>query len=207
MFITFEGPEGAGKTTQIYRVRQFLENRGIPCISVREPGGTKIGNRIRDLLLDPELDEMKQRTEILLYAASRAQLVEEVIQPALDQGQIVLCDRFVDSSIAYQGYGASWNINEVKIINQMATGGVIPDRTYLLDIPVQFGQKRLQIRGNQKDRMELKENLFHTRVREGYLKMAKQEPSRFHLVDATREIEEVYQQIIVDLSSLLNKKD
>lgn len=207
MFITFEGPEGAGKTTQIYRVRQFLENRGIPCISVREPGGTKIGNRIRDLLLDPELDEMKQRTEILLYAASRAQLVEEVIQPALDQGQIVLCDRFVDSSIAYQGYGASWNINEVKIINQMATGGVIPDRTYLLDIPVQFGQKRLQIRGNQKDRMELKENLFHTRVREGYLKMAKQEPSRFYLVDATREIEEVYQQIIVDLSSLLNKKD
>ncbi|TCS94328.1 dTMP kinase [Hazenella coriacea] len=207
MFITFEGPEGAGKTTQISRVHDFLKNRGISCIAVREPGGTNIGNRIRELLLDPKLNEMKQRTEILLYAASRTQLVEEVILPELASGKVVLCDRYVDSSIAYQGYGANWNIDEVVTINQIATGRVLPDRTYLLDIPVQFGQKRLQIRGDQKDRIELKEKLFHTRVREGYLQLAKEEPNRFQYVDATGDVEEVYQQIIADLSLLLPIKE
>lgn len=205
IFITFEGPEGAGKTTQIGRVKQYFHERQIACIAVREPGGTAIGDLIRNILLDPDSKEMKQRTEILLYAASRAQLVEQVIRPALDRGEIVLCDRYVDSSIAYQSFGAMWKLEEVLQINQVATGGLRPDRTFLLDLPVEKGQERVLFRGLKKDRMELKEKMFHYRVREGYLKMAKAEPDRFRVIQAEQEADEVFKQIMLDLTAMIEK--
>ncbi|WP_124726293.1 dTMP kinase [Staphylospora marina] len=198
-FITLEGPEGAGKTTQIQKIREKLRERGVSCTVVREPGGTRIGDRVREILLSPEFSNMCQRTEILLYASSRAQLVEEVIRPALERGEWVLCDRYVDSSLAYQGYGAMWDLEEVKIVNRIATGGLVPDRTYLLDIPVETGRERLRLRGKKKDRMEMKEKLFHERVRQGYLTLAEREPHRFRVVDGTKTPDEVHGAIMRDL--------
>jgi dTMP kinase len=203
LFVTLEGPEGAGKTTQIQKIRTVLMEMGISCRLVREPGGTDIGDRIREILLSPECTDMRQRTEILLYAASRAQLVEEVIRPALNRGEMVLCDRFVDSSLAYQGYGAQWNLEEVRAVNRIATGGLMPDRTFLLDIPVEAGQERLRIRGKKKDRMEMKEKMFHERVREGYLALARSEPDRIRVIDALREPDKVLKEILDDLFHFL----
>lgn len=142
--ITFEGPEGGGKSTQVQRLAAYLRSMNLPCTLLREPGGTPIGDRIRQILLDPTLREMTQRTEILLYAASRAQLVEERILPALKRGDVVLCDRFVDSSLVYQGYAPEWDLDEVKAINRIATGGLRPHRTYLLDLPVDESERRLK---------------------------------------------------------------
>ncbi len=203
LFITFEGPEGAGKTTQIARVKEYLADQNISCTIVREPGGTAIGDLIRNILLDPHLQGIRQRTEILLYAASRAQLVEQVIRPALDKGQIILCDRFVDSSIAYQGYGAMWSLDEVRTVNRIATGGLRPSRTYLLDLPVELGHKRILSRGSKKDRMEQKEKMFHDRVRQGYLALAEAEPDRFRVIRADADIDQVFRQIILDLKRVL----
>lgn len=202
-FITFEGPEGAGKTTQINRIKEFLTQYQVPCIVVREPGGTAIGNLIRNIILDSKLNEMELMTEVLLYAASRAQLVEQVIRPSLTNGTIVLCDRYIDSSIAYQGYGAMLALDEVMQINQIATKGLSADRTYLLDIPVELGQQRLYIRGLDKDRIELREKAFHIRVREGYIALAESDPKRFRIISADKEIDEVFNLIIRDLSLLL----
>jgi dTMP kinase len=203
LFVTLEGPEGAGKTTQIQKIRTVLMEMGISCCLVREPGGTDIGDRIREILLSPECADMRQRTEILLYAASRAQLVEEVIRPALNRGEVVLCDRFVDSSLAYQGYGAQWNLEEVLAVNRIATGGLMPDRTFLLDIPVEAGQERLRIRGKKKDRMEMKEKMFHERVREGYLALARSEPDRIRVIDALQGPDKVLKEILDDLFHFL----
>jgi dTMP kinase len=199
-FITFEGPEGAGKTTQIKRVHQYLQKRRVPCLVVREPGGTIIGDRVREILLDPGRSEMKWKTEVLLYASSRAQLVNEVIRPHLDQGFVVLCDRYIDSSLAYQGYGAEKDVEEVRKLNQWATDGLMPDRTYLLDIPVEVGRKRLLSRGGKKDRMELKEKMFHERVRKGFRQIASKEPSRFCTIRAEQSGDKVFQEIVEDLN-------
>jgi dTMP kinase len=204
LFVSFEGPEGAGKTTQIMLVRNFLQAQGIPCVTYREPGGTRIGDAIREILLNPELTEMKPRTEMLLYAASRAQLVEQEILPALTKGYTVLCDRYVDSSIVYQSIGANWELEEVIAVNQIATGNLKPHRTYLLDLPVELSQKRLQAR-NQRDRMELKDVSFHSRVREGYLSLAKKEPERFRMIKAIGNIEDIGKQIANDLLDLVKE--
>jgi dTMP kinase len=204
IFITFEGPEGSGKTTQVALVKDYLWRQSIPCMAVGDPGGTAIGDRIRQMLLDPGACEMRERTELLLYAASRAQLVEQVIQPALANGLVVLCDRYVDSSLAYQGYGALWDIDEVGLVNQIATGGLQPDRTYLFDISVELGQDRLQARGIQRDRIELKEHIFHARVRAGYLKIAEGEPERYRQISADQSIADIFQQIQIDLVDLLD---
>jgi dTMP kinase len=203
LFITFEGPEGAGKTTQITLLEEYLGQKGVECIAVREPGGTPIGDRVRQILLSPEFSEMRPRTEILLYAASRAQLVEQVIRPALDQGKVVLCDRYVDSSIAYQGYGAQWELQEVIQINRWATGGLKPDRTYLLDLPIDISQSRMKNRGGKKDRMELKEKLFHERVREGFLALLKSDPERYRKLDARLSKEEIFTQLADDVMKLM----
>ena len=203
LFITFEGPEGAGKSTQISRISEVLTQFEIPFTVVREPGGTSIGNRIRDILLDPQNDEIHQKTEILLYAASRSQLVEQVIRPALHKGLIAISDRYIDSSIAYQGYGAEWSIDEIIQVNQMAVGGLYPDRTYLLDLSVETGRKRIYFRGTKQDRIELKENNFHSRVREGYLSMSISEPERFQVINANQSIDTVSEHIIDDLRCLL----
>jgi len=204
-FITFEGPEGAGKTTQIRLVKNYLEEQGYTVLVVREPGGTKIGDQIRQILLNPDSSDIRMRTEILLYAASRAQLVDEKILPSLKQGKIVLCDRYIDSSVAYQGYGADWEIHEVLSVNRTATGGFLPDRTYLLDVPITVGQERIGIRGTAKDRMEQKDLQFHQQVRQGYLQIAAKDPKRIKVISGEQEVQQVYQQIIEDLQQILEK--
>ncbi|GAA5345708.1 dTMP kinase [Planifilum fimeticola] len=201
--ITLEGPEGGGKSTQVALLRDFLERAGVPCTVVREPGGTAIGDRIREILLDPRAADMTVRTEILLYAASRAQLVEQVILPALRRGEVVLCDRFVDSSLAYQGFGAPWDREEIRLVNRVATGGLRPDRTYLLDVPVEESIRRLQSRGRGIDRIEQKGKKFHERVRQGFLRLAQAEPDRFLVVDASRPAEEVFHLLRRDLEKLI----
>jgi len=202
LLITLEGPEGAGKTTQALRLKAYLEARKIPVIHTREPGGTPIGDRIREILLDPQASEMSLRAEILLYAASRAQLVDQLIRPALKAGKTVICDRYVDSSIVYQAYGAEGDHEEVVEVNRMATGALVPDRTYLLDLPLEEGDRRLKERGSRKDRMELKEAAFHQRVREGFLKLAQKAPERFCVLDATEAPDQVFQRITGDLTKL-----
>lgn len=202
LFVSLEGPEGAGKSTQIKMLNDFFYKNRIPYKVIREPGGTQVGDAIRSILLNPAYKEMETTTEILLYAASRSQLVREVILPALKRGEIVLCDRYVDSSIAYQGYGAENAMDTVIGINQVATGGLVPDRTYLLDLPVEEGEKRLLARGGDKDRMEQKSKLFHERVRTGYLLLAKRDPGRFKVINATDPPEKVFDQILYDLLGL-----
>ncbi|PTX55211.1 dTMP kinase [Melghirimyces profundicolus] len=204
-FITLEGPEGAGKSTQIARLRDYLLRRGIPVVLTREPGGTAVGDRIREILLDPRVSEMALSTEVLLYAASRAQLVEEVIRPSLNEAKTVLCDRYVDSSIVYQAFGGNAKRNEVVEVNRMATGGLMPDRTYLLDLSPEEGDKRLKGRDRRKDRMELKGKEFHRKVREGFIRLAEEEPERFCLVNAALSPDEVSDYIIRDLENHIFK--
>ncbi|MBN2910700.1 dTMP kinase [Polycladomyces sp. WAk] len=201
--ITFEGPEGGGKSTQVQRLAAYLRSVNMPCTLLREPGGTPIGDRIRQILLDPALGEMTQRTEILLYAASRAQLVKERILPALQRGDVVLCDRFVDSSLVYQGYAPDWDLDEVKNINHIATGGLRPHRTYLLDLPVDESERRLKKRGKLADRIEQKGQAYHERVREGFLRLAAAEPHRYVVVDATVSEDQVFERIRADLAAFL----
>jgi dTMP kinase len=201
--ITFEGPEGGGKSTQVQRLAAYLRSMNLPCTLLREPGGTPIGDRIRQILLDPTLREMTQRTEILLYAASRAQLVEERILPALKRGDVVLCDRFVDSSLVYQGYAPDWDLDEVKAINRIATGGLRPHRTYLLDLPVDESERRLKKRGKLADRIEQKGQGYHERVREGFLRLAAADPQRYVVVDATDSEDRVFERIRADLAAFL----
>jgi len=205
LFITFEGIEGAGKSTQIRLLTEYFQQQGLEVCVVREPGGTSIGDQIRELLLNPSETEMALKTEMLLYAASRAQLVEEVIRPALKRNQLVLCDRYIDSSIAYQGYGAEGNLDEVIQINRIATNDLQPDRTYLLDLPLVVSQERLRSRGQKKDRIEQKEEPFHARVREGYLKWAHENQQRIKVISAYQSTENVFHEILSDLLYVMEK--
>jgi dTMP kinase len=202
-FITFEGPEGGGKSTQIRQLAQWLEQRGWPVTVTREPGGTTIGDRIRAVLLDSALIDMNLRTEMLLYAASRAQLVEQVIRPALKQGDVVLCDRYVDSSVVYQSIGQPGAKEEVIAINRIATGGLKPTRTYLLDLPVSEGMKRLHLRNEGMDRIEGKGESFHEQVRRGFLELAQRETERMVKVDAGQSPQQVFTDIVRDLQTWL----
>jgi dTMP kinase len=203
LFITFEGPDGSGKTTQMRMLGERLKASGHDVVLTREPGGTSISDRIREIILSPVHAEMQDETEILLYAASRAQHVREVIRPALDRGVIVLCDRFVDASIAYQGYGLGHNPEEVAAISRFATGGLQPHRTYLLDVPVEVSRERLVSRagaagGAGLDRIEQKETDYHERVRDGFLLIAKADSHRVLLLSANRSVEEIEADIIAD---------
>ena len=210
MFITFEGIEGCGKTTQIKLLEKRLNGYSIPHVTTLEPGGTRIGVRIREILLDSGNRDLHPLTELLLYAADRAQHMEEVIQPALKLGKWVICDRFFDATVVYQGAARGQDMDFIRILNEKITNGIRPDITFLLDCPVEIGLKRAIDRNNGQeinwmDRFEREKIDFHLKVREGYLKLAKEERMRFIIVDASRPVEEVQSSILTELQSYLNE--
>jgi dTMP kinase len=183
MFITLEGPEGSGKSSQIPPLKQFLCEQGYDVLATREPGGTSVGEQIRTVLFNLENTDILPRTEILLFQAARAQLVDQVIRPHLAKGGVVLCDRYADSTLAYQGYGYRRNIAEVRAVIEFATGGLWPELTLLLDVDVQKGLERRNKEGGV-NRLDTFSLAFYERVREGYLDLARQEPQRWVRVDA-----------------------
>lgn len=205
IFITFEGIEGSGKSTQIELLAEYLRGRGYEILVVREPGGTRIGDNLRDILLDPDFSNMNPSTELLLYAASRAQLVSERIKPALASGKIVLCDRFADSSIAYQGFGRNLPMDEIKQLNDWATKGLMPSLTVVLSIPTREGLGRAT--QNSADRIEQEGIDFHQRVEKGYEQLAKEHPDRIRLVDASSSPREIHQIVVKIVEQLLGKEE
>ncbi len=196
LFVTFEGPEGSGKTTQIRLLAEWLRTRGADVLLTREPGGTRIGDAVRGLLLDPANTEMRPETEFLLFSAARAQIVGQVIRPHLAQGGVVLCDRFADSSLAYQGYGRQLDLAMLRTVTTFATAGLTPDLTVCLNLPVLEGLRRKQ-GGDQGEwnRMERERLEFHERVHAGFLSLAAAEPSRWLVLDAMRGVDEVQEEI------------
>lgn len=204
-FITFEGIEGSGKSTQISRLLHYLTNSGRPATLTREPGGTPIGDQVRKVLLDPANRLLDPTAELLLYAASRAQHLREVIRPALEAGRVVLCDRFSDATLAYQGYGRGLSIGTIGELDRIVTAGLRPRLTILLDIDAETGVGRARGRNaaqglDGEARFENEELAFHNRVRDGYLTLAKQYPGRIRIVDAGRTPDAIQEDVrrIVD---------
>ena len=200
LFITLEGGDGAGKSTQIRNMEKFFADRGMTVTHTREPGGPPIAEKLRAILLDPANSEMEAVTEMLIYAAGRAQNVRETVEPALERGEIVICDRYVDSSIAYQAYGRELG-GMVAEVNHYATGGLRPDLTVWLDIDPETGRARAA-HDKDPDRLEQESAAFHARVREGYASIAKAEPERFKRVDATLTVDEIKDEIYRFLEEL-----
>lgn len=209
MFITFEGPDGSGKTTQVGQIANTLRERGHHVLLTREPGGTAIGDQIRQILHDMKNQAMHPRAELLLFSASRAQIVEEVIRPHLKAGDIVICDRFFDSTYAYQGYGHGLDLETLRTITQFATGGLRPDLTILLDIAPEAGiQRRLSAlaQGEEWNRLDAMALEFHQRVRGGYHTLASQEPGRWVTINADRAVAEVQADIVAAVEGRLDKQ-
>ncbi len=200
-FITFEGGDGSGKTTQVKALESHLTASGKSCLSTREPGGTSLGELIRQVLLEVGKQPITSPTELFLYLADRAQHIHEVIIPALEQGKIVLCDRHTDSTLAYQGYGRGIDLGLLRSLNDIASQGIKPDLTLLFDCPVEIGLSRTVQRqsqttsGRNEDRFEREKIEFHERVRAGFLELARAEPNRFRIIDAARSAEDVGQEI------------
>ena len=213
MFITFEGPDGSGKSTQIQLLYRCLEEQGHSVLLSREPGGTPIGEQIRAVLHDVRNTAMLPNTEILLYSASRAQHVGQVIRPALERGEMVLCDRYAESTMAYQGWGHGLDIELLRTITVFATGGLRPDLIIYLDINVVEGLRRkldaFESGTAEWNRMDQKAQAFHERVRRGYLMMASQEPEKWLVLDGTRSIADIHQKIVDRVRLLLagNRRD
>ena len=201
-FITFEGGEGSGKSSQARLLADYLKEKGYDVEVTREPGGTGIGDAIRAILLNPELSEMGNVAELLLLAASRAQNVHQRIKPAVDRGAVVVCDRFIDSTLAYQGYGRDFDLDLLKSLNRLATGGVTPDLTILLDLPPEVGLERskaldkAEAKQGEGDRFEQEDIDFHRRLREGFLELAAAEPDRFRKIAVQQEMEETHQMVV-----------
>jgi len=204
LFITLEGGDGAGKSTQIRNIERFFEEKGLVVVHTREPGGTPISEKLRDILLDNRNTEMSAVTEMLIYAASRAQNVREFIEPALERGEIVICDRFVDSSIAYQGSGRGLG-SMVNEVNRHATGGLTPDITFWMDIDPEAGKARAAKAGDL-DRLELEKMDFHYRVYEGYRSIAEQFPERVKRIDAALSVDEIKSIIYGHLEELCSER-
>ena len=197
MFITFEGPEGSGKTTQIRLLADWLARQGRGVVTTREPGGTRIGNGVRALLLDINHTEMTARTETLLFNAARAQIVHEVIRPALESGKIVLCDRFFDSTLAYQGYGYGQNRTELERIIRYATDGLTPDLTIYLDVQPEVGLARKQAGSTQEwNRLDARTVAFHRAVQAGYAELIRAEPARWSVIQSDLPAEAVHREIV-----------
>jgi dTMP kinase len=208
MFITFEGPDGGGKTTQVAMTVETLKARGHNVLLTREPGGTDIGNQIRHVLHAMENQAMHPRTELLMYSASRAQIVEEVIKPHMAKGGLVICDRFFDSTYAYQGYGHGLDLNQLKQITEFATGGLKPDLTILLDIaPEDSLQRRLSSldKGGEWNRLDAMAIDFHKRVRDGYHALVAVEPNRWVVINAAQSVVKVQADILAVLDKRLKK--
>jgi dTMP kinase len=218
LFITFEGPEGSGKTTHARLLYEYLRENDFPVVLTREPGGTRISDKVRELLLDPNNTDILPGTEILLFSAARAQLSEEFIRPHLEQGRIVICDRYADSTMAYQGHGLGLDLDTLQVITTFATGGLTPDLTLYLDVPVETGLKRrlglagdggLANQGTQLplfdkwDRLDMKELEYHRRVQQGYESLIRADPERWQKVDADRSLESVQQDIRQTVLSLV----
>ncbi|MBI5567915.1 MAG: dTMP kinase [Chloroflexi bacterium] len=206
LFITFEGPEGCGKTTQIKLLAQALAARDCNVLSLREPGGTSIGDQIREVLHDLRNTEMHARAEILLYNAARAQIVEQRIKPHLAAGGIVLCDRFADSTLAYQGFGRGLDLSDVRHIVAFATQNLKPDLTLYLDIDVEAGLARRRTGGGEWNRMDDQTVEFYRRVREGYRVLMAEEPQRWVSIDAAREVAEIQRDILVEVEKRLTAR-
>ncbi|MCS7251781.1 MAG: dTMP kinase [Thermoflexus sp.] len=203
LLITFEGPEGSGKTTMARWLSDFLRQKGYRVLFTREPGGTPVGETIRELLHAHEHADMTARTEALLFCAARAQLVERVIRPFLAEGGIVVSDRYADSTLAYQGYGRGLDLEELQHLNRFATGDLRPDLTFLLDIEVEQGLARRRVSGDAWTRLDALELSFHQRVREGYRRMATAEPERWAIIDASQPMEAVQSAILGHLRQRL----
>ena len=199
-FISFEGPEGGGKSTQIRKLADLLRAEGKTVLVTREPGGTALAEKIRALVREELADPPVTHSEVLLFLAARAQVVANVIKPALARGEWVLCDRFADSTFAYQGYGRGIDVERLRRLNDFATEGLKPDLTILLDVPPEVSRARLAARqsatATTADRIELAGAEFHRRLREGFLELAKAEPKRFAVIDASSDIEETFTQIV-----------
>jgi dTMP kinase len=211
-FITFEGIDGCGKTTQLRMLERYLTSRGIPFISTREPGGTELGKTIRAALLNVSHGGVEPLAELLLYSADRAQHVREVILPALEAGQMVLSDRFYDATTAYQGYGRGFDLQLIAELTELATGGLKPDLTLLFDLDVATGLKRVHRRGDftqgedddeEPDRLDREPLEFHERVRRGYLEIAQREPIRFRLIPASGSIDLIRNMVVEAVQGLL----
>lgn len=192
LFITFEGADGCGKTTQMNLLKDYLVQNGYEVVLTREPGAKGLGEQLREILLNYD-GEVADRCESFLFLADRAQNIETIVIPAIKQGKIVLCDRHIDSTVAYQGYGRGLDLDEINYLNNIATGGIKPDLTYVFDVDVETSAKRV---GDEKDRMESAGKEFFNRVRNGYLELAKKEPQRIKVIDSTRSIEEVFQNVL-----------
>jgi dTMP kinase len=216
LFVTFEGTAGSGKTTQLRLLADYLREQGCDVLATREPGGTTIGDRVRDILLDPQHTDMQPLTEVLLFSASRAQLVHQVIRPHLATGGLVLCDRYADSTLAYQGYGHGMDLTLLRQITALATGGLTPDLTFYLDLSAERGLRRrvlldtdpetpgVETHGGDTeqpllweghDRLDMEILEFHQRVRHGYLELASVEPQRSVVIDADRPVDQIQREI------------
>ena len=202
LFISFEGGEGVGKSTVIRNVSERLLMEGVNLVSIHEPGGVEISKKIRDITHDTDFGHMDYRTEALLMAASRAQLIKEVYVPAIDKGAMVLADRYVDSTYAYQSFGRGLDFAEIKQINMFATEGLLPDRTFLLDAPVETGHQRRDAI-SEHDRFDAEGIEFFERVRQGYLYLANAEPNRYQVIDATRDTTEIANEVYDSIKMML----
>lgn len=194
IFITVEGTDGSGKTTQVRRMEAHLKEKGYDILLVREPGGTRISEKIRSIILDPENQEMGKVTEMLLYASARAQLVFEVIKPAMESGKIVICDRFVDSSYVYQGFGRGISLETIKEVNRAALDGISPDITFFFDVSPEIALKR-RYSTTGADRIEKEKMAFHMKVYEGYKTLASIYPERIKTIDSARSVEEIWEDV------------
>lgn len=195
-FFSLEGIDGSGKTTQLKLLAEALESMGYSCVKLREPGGSKISERIRELLLDKASSGMSAKAELLLYNAARAQVIAEVIKPALDEGKIVLADRFAWSTLAYQGYGRQLDVDEVSALSELTCGGCFPELTIVLDVPAKVGKKRRLLAGGAPDRLESEAEPFFERVRAGYQRIAESNPDTVKLLDATEPENAIKEKIL-----------
>lgn len=207
MFITFEGLDFCGKSTQVKLLQEYLTSRNLQVSLIREPGGVKISEKIRNIILDRNNEEMFFETELLLFSASRAQLVREVIIPKLEEGFIVISDRFHDSSIAYQGFGRELNVNFVSDLQKFAIGNAVPDLTFFLDIPVEeVNRRKSNVQNSELDRIEISKNSFYEKVRNGYKNISENE-ERFITIDGLMSVEKIHEKIKVIVKNLLKDKN